>query len=98
MIRRVRRSATSIPKRAGTHVPLEIRVPGEPETFYNQTFEDVGLTNPRCAFAPSNLGWAARQALDDGSSQFFLFLYEAELTPVSTWWMAATAFGYVVDG
>jgi len=25
------------------HVPLEIRIPNEKETFYNQTFEDLGL-------------------------------------------------------
>ena len=25
------------------NVPLEIRIPGEKDTFYNQTFEDLGL-------------------------------------------------------
>ena len=25
------------------HVPLEIRIPDEQDTFYNQTFEDLGL-------------------------------------------------------
>ncbi len=25
------------------HVPLEIRIPDEKDTFYNQTFEDLGL-------------------------------------------------------
>ena len=25
------------------HVPLEIRIPNEKDTFYNQTFEDLGL-------------------------------------------------------
>ena len=86
------------------HVPLEIRVPGEPETFYNQTFEDVGLykATPVLPFATlGTLGWAhSDQALDDGSSQFFLFLYEAELTPAGLNLVDGrnAAFGYVVDG
>ena len=86
------------------HVPLEIRVPGETETFYNQTFEDVGLykATPVLPFATlGTLGWAhSDQALDDGSSQFFLFLYEAELTPAGLNLVDGrnAAFGYVVDG
>jgi len=86
------------------HVPLEIRVPGEPETLYNQTFEDVGLykATPTLPFATlGTLGWAhSDQALDDGSSQFFMFLYEAELTPAGLNLVDGrnAAFGYVVDG
>jgi len=86
------------------HVPLEIRVPGEPETFYNETFEDVGLfkATPVLPFSTlGTLGWAhSDQALDDGSSQFFLFLYEAELTPAGLNLVDGrnAAFGYVVDG
>jgi peptidylprolyl isomerase len=86
------------------HVPLEIRVPGEPETFYNQTFEDVGLykATPTLPFATlGTLGWAhSDQALDDGSSQFFMFLYEAELTPAGLNLVDGrnAAFGYLVDG
>lgn len=86
------------------HVPLEIRVPGEAETFYNQTFEDVGLykATPTLPFATlGTLGWAhSDQALDDGSSQFFMFLYEAELTPAGLNLVDGrnAAFGYVVDG
>nr|WP_186597773.1 peptidylprolyl isomerase [Synechococcus sp. PROS-7-1] len=86
------------------HVPLEIRVPGEPDTFYNETFEDVGLykATPVLPFATlGTLGWAhSDQALDDGSSQFFLFLYEAELTPAGLNLVDGrnAAFGYVVNG
>ena len=86
------------------HVPLEIRVPGEPDTFYNQTFEDVGLykATPTLPFATlGTLGWAhSAQALDDGSSQFFMFLYEAELTPAGLNLVDGrnAAYGYVVDG
>ena len=86
------------------HVPLEIRVPGEDDTIYNETFEDVGLfmATPSLPFATlGTLGWAhSDQALDDGSSQFFMFLYEAELTPAGLNLVDGrnAAFGYVVDG
>ena len=86
------------------HVPLEIRVPEEEDTIYNETFEDVGLfkATPTLPFATlGTLGWAhSDQALDDGSSQFFMFLYEAELTPAGLNLVDGrnAAFGYVVDG
>jgi len=85
-------------------VPLEIRVPEEQETLYNETFEDVGLykATPTLPFATlGTLGWAhSAQAIDDGSSQFFMFLYEAELTPAGLNLVDGrnAAFGYVVDG
>ncbi|WP_399235209.1 MULTISPECIES: peptidylprolyl isomerase [Synechococcales] len=85
-------------------VPLEIRVPGEDQPFYNQTFEDLGLfkATPVLPFATKGtLGWAhSDEALDDGSSQFFLFLFEAELTPAGLNLIDGryAAFGYVVDG
>ncbi len=67
------------------HVPLEIRIPDEKDTFYNQTFEDLGLytETPTLPFATlGTLGWShSNSAVDDGSSQFFFFLYEAELNP-----------------
>ena len=85
-------------------VPLEIRVPGEPAPFYNQTFEDLGMfkATPVLPFATlGTLGWAhSDEALDDGSSQFFFFLYEAELTPAGLNLVDGRygVFGYVVDG
>ncbi|MEI6829211.1 MAG: peptidylprolyl isomerase [Synechococcaceae cyanobacterium ELA445] len=85
-------------------VPLEIKVPGEASPFYNQTFEELGLfkANPTLPFATKGtLGWAhSDAALDDGSSQFFLFLFEAELTPAGLNLIDGryAAFGYVVDG
>ncbi|NDG74549.1 MAG: peptidylprolyl isomerase [Synechococcaceae bacterium WB8_1B_136] len=85
-------------------VPLEIRVPGQQAPFYNQTFEDLGLfkATPVLPFATlGTLGWAhSDEALDDGSSQFFFFLYEAELTPAGLNLVDGRygAFGYVVDG
>jgi peptidylprolyl isomerase len=85
-------------------VPLEIMVPGQSKPFYNQTFEDLGLfkATPVLPFATKGtLGWAhSDNALDDGSSQFFLFLFEAELTPAGLNLIDGryAAFGYVVEG
>jgi len=85
-------------------VPLEIRIPGDGAPFYNQTFEDLGLfkAEPVLPFATlGTLGWAhSDERLDDGSSQFFFFLYEAELTPAGLNLVDGrySAFGYVVDG
>ncbi len=86
------------------HVPLEIRVKGEQETFYNKTFEELGLyqETPILPFSTfGTLGWAhSSQALDDGSSQFFFLLYEAELNPAGRNLVDGrnAAFGYVVEG
>ena len=85
-------------------VPLEIKVPGYAEPFYNQTFEDLGLFKaaPELPFSTKGtLGWAhSDEILDDGSSQFFLFLFEPELTPAGLNLIDGryAAFGYVVDG
>jgi peptidylprolyl isomerase len=85
-------------------VPLEIMVPGEEVPFYNKTFEDLGLFKavPVLPFASKGtLGWAhSDTALGDGSSQFFLFLFEPELTPAGLNLIDGryAAFGYVVDG
>ena len=86
------------------HVPLEIRVPGEPETFYNETFEDLGFytETPTLPFATlGTLGWShSSSEVDDGSSQFFFFLYEAELNPAGRNLIDGrnAAFGYVISG
>ena len=85
-------------------MPLEIRVPGADATIYHEAFEDVGLfmATPTLPFATlGTLGWAhSDQALDAGSSQVFMFLYEAELTPAGLNLVDGrnAAFGYVVDG
>ena len=86
------------------HVPLEIRIVGDAEPLYNETFEDVGRykAEPMLPFATyGTLGWAhSDEHLDDGSSQFFFFLYEAELTPAGLNLVDGrnAAFGYVVEG
>ena len=93
------------PKTKTEHkVPLEIKVPGQSEPFYNQTFEDLGMFKaaPELPFSTKGtLGWAhSDEVLDDGSSQFFLFLFEPELTPAGLNLIDGryAAFGYVVDG
>tara|TARA_Y100001968_G_scaffold174810_1_gene160229 strand:- start:1985 stop:3064 length:1080 start_codon:yes stop_codon:yes gene_type:complete len=86
------------------HVPLEIRVPGSEEIIYNNTFEELGLytETPVLPFATmGTLGWAhSEKSLDDGSSQFFFFLYEAELNPAGRNLIDGrySAFGYVIEG
>ncbi len=86
------------------HVPLEIRVPGKLDTVYNKSFEEIGIYTevPVLPFATlGTLGWAhSGEALDDGSSQFFFFLYEAELNPAGRNLIDGrnAAFGYVVEG
>ena len=85
-------------------VPLEIKVPEEKAPFYNQTFEDLGRfkATPTLPFATlGTMGWAhSDERLDDGSSQFFFFLYEPELTPAGLNLVDGryAAFGYVVEG
>ena len=86
------------------NVPLEIRITNENETFYNQTFEELGFytETPTLPFATlGTLGWShSNTSVDDGSSQFFFFLYEAELNPAGRNLIDGrnAAFGYVVDG
>ena len=85
-------------------VPLEIRITDDAEPIYNQTFEDVGRykAEPVLPFATyGTLGWAHSDGnLDDGSSQFFFFLYEPELTPAGLNLVDGrnAVFGYVVEG
>ncbi len=85
-------------------VPLEIRTPSFEDTLYGETFEDVGLytETPTLPFATlGTLGWAhSDYDLNDGSSQFFFFLYEAELNPAGRNLIDGrnAAFGYVIEG
>ena len=85
-------------------IPLEIRTPNLEDTLYGETFEDVGLytETPTLPFATlGTLGWAHSDSdLNDGSSQFFFFLYEAELNPAGRNLIDGrnAAFGYVIEG
>lgn len=85
-------------------VPLEIRIANEGQPLYDLTFEDMGLfkETPVLPFsARGTMGWAhSSVAVDDGSSQFFFFLAEPELTPAGLNLIDGrfAAFGYVVEG
>jgi len=85
-------------------IPLEIRTRSLEDTLYGETFEDVGLytETPILPFATlGTLGWAHSDGdLNDGSSQFFFFLYEAELNPAGRNLIDGrnAAFGYVIEG
>tara|TARA_Y100001968_G_scaffold158414_1_gene144830 strand:+ start:67 stop:1140 length:1074 start_codon:yes stop_codon:yes gene_type:complete len=86
------------------NVPLEIRIKNKDEPIYSNTFEELGLytETPVLPFATlGTLGWAHSDLnLNDGSSQFFFFLYEAELNPAGRNLIDGrySAFGYVVEG
>ena len=86
------------------YVPLEIRIPEKEETIYNHTFEELGLFTeiPILPFStPGALGWShSGTSVADGSSQFFFFLYDAELNPAGRNLIDGNnaAFGYVVEG
>ena len=86
------------------NVPLEIRVPNKADTIYNHTFEELGLytETPTLPFStPGALGWShSGTSVADGSSQFFFFLYDAELNPAGRNLIDGNnaAFGYVVEG
>jgi len=86
------------------HIPLEIRVPNQKATIYNQTFEELGLytATPTLPFATLGaLGWShSNDSINDGSSQFFFFLYDAELNPAGRNLIDGrnAAFGYIIEG
>ncbi len=86
------------------NVPLEIRIPNQENTIYSNTFEELGLYTevPVLPFAtPGALGWShSVNSVDDGSSQFFFFLYDAELNPAGRNLIDGNnaAFGYVIEG
>jgi peptidylprolyl isomerase len=84
-------------------VPLEILVKGEAAPIYGSTLEDLGryLENPVLPFSAfGTLGMARpNDEANGGSSQFFFFLFEPELTPAGLNLLDGryTVFGYVVE-
>ena len=86
------------------NIPLEIRVPNQKETIYSNTFEELGLYTevPVLPFGtPGALGWShSGSSVDDGSSQFFFFLYDPELNPAGRNLIDGNnaAFGYITEG
>lgn len=85
-------------------VPLEILIKGDEEPIYGATLEELGLylEEPVLPFSAfGTLGMARPQDdLNGGSSQFFFFLFEAEMTPAGLNLLDGryAVFGYVVEG
>jgi peptidylprolyl isomerase len=85
-------------------IPLEIRVTSENQPIYGVTLEDAGLYRespvvPFSAFGTLGMGHPDFD-LNAGSSQFFFFLFDPELTPAGLNLLDGryAAFGYVVEG
>ncbi|MDB9527087.1 peptidylprolyl isomerase [Oscillatoria sp. CS-180] len=85
-------------------VPLEILVKGDDAPIYGATLEELGryLEDPVLPFSAYGVMGMARPESDvnGGSSQFFFFLFEPELTPAGLNLLDGryTVFGSVVDG
>ncbi|MDX2229378.1 MAG: peptidylprolyl isomerase [Leptolyngbyaceae cyanobacterium bins.349] len=85
-------------------IPLEVLVQGDKEPTYEITLEDAGRFREQPVLPFSAFGaMALARPGDDpngGSSQFFFFLFEPELTPAGANLLDGryAIFGYVVDG
>ncbi len=85
-------------------IPLEILIKGDAAPLYNQTLEELGryLDKPVLPFSAFGTLGMARPGDDPagGSSQFFFFLFEPELTPAGLNLLDGryAVFGYVVEG
>ncbi|MEC4893308.1 MAG: peptidylprolyl isomerase [Oscillatoria sp. PMC 1051.18] len=85
-------------------IPLEVLVKGEDEPLYGMTLEAAGLylAQPVLPFNAYGAVALARPGNDPngGSSQFFFFKFDTELTPPGFNLMDGrySVFGYVVDG
>ncbi|HEY9900918.1 MAG TPA: peptidylprolyl isomerase [Candidatus Sericytochromatia bacterium] len=85
-------------------IPLEVLVRGDSEPIYGITLEDAGRyrDEPVLPFSAYGAVAMARPGLDPdgGSSQFFFFLFEPELTPAGRNLLDGryAVFGYLVDG
>ncbi len=85
-------------------IPLEILVKGDPVPTYGITLEDAGRfrEQPVLPFSAYGAVAMARPEFqpDGGSSQFFFFLFEPELTPAGLNLLDGrySVFGYVIEG
>ncbi|OUC15021.1 MAG: peptidylprolyl isomerase [Alkalinema sp. CACIAM 70d] len=85
-------------------IPLEVLAKGDKEPTYGITLEDAGrpLDQPVLPFSAYGAMALARSDEDPngGSSQFFFFLFEPELTPAGINLLDGryAIFGYVVEG
>lgn len=95
-----------IDPKTGTYraIPLEVLVRGQSEPVYGITLEDAGLyrEDPVLPFSSYGAVAMARPGGDPngGSSQFFFFLFEPELTPAGLNLLDGrySVFGYLVEG
>ena len=85
-------------------IPLEVLIEGEEEPIYGMTLEEAGVYLPELAL-PFNAYGAVALARPDtdpngGSSQFFFFKFDRELTPPGFNLMDGrySVFGYLVKG
>jgi peptidylprolyl isomerase len=85
-------------------VPLEVLVKGDPKPTYGITLEDAGRYNDEPVLPFSSFGALAMARPEPepngGSSQFFFFLFEPELTPAGRNLLDGrySVFGYVTAG
>jgi peptidylprolyl isomerase len=85
-------------------IPMEVSIDEEPIPIYGNTLEDLGiyLANLALPFNAYGAVALARPERDPngGSSQFFFFKFDTELTPPGFNLMDGrySVFGYVVDG
>jgi peptidylprolyl isomerase len=85
-------------------IPLEVMVKGDKEPMYGITMEDAGRYREEPVLPFSSYGAVAMARSDadpnGGSSQFFFFLFEPELTPAGRNLLDGryTVFGYVTSG
>lgn len=85
-------------------IPLEVLVKGNEKPIYGMTLEDAGIYLPNLALPFSAYGAVAlaRPEFDPnrGSSQFFFFKFDNELTPPGFNLMDGrySVFGYLVEG
>ncbi len=85
-------------------VPLEVLVRGDSEPIYGITLEDAGRYRDEPVLPFSSYGALAMARPSDnpdgGSSQFFFFLFEPELTPAGRNLLDGryAVFGYLIEG
>jgi peptidylprolyl isomerase len=85
-------------------VPIEVRLPDQKAPSYGKTFEETGLSGVLPVLPFAAFGTVAMAHPNDnpngGSSQFFIYLFESELTPAGLNLLDGnyTVFGYVTEG
>lgn len=85
-------------------VPMEIMLPGQPLPIYGKTLAEAGYDRVLPVLPFSAYGTLAMAHSYDnpngGSSQFFLYLFESDLTPAGLNLMDGnyTVFGYMIEG